>query len=153
MRRYVKVDLLDREEAIERIIREAVETERCVCWIRNTVADARRACVDLRRKYPSWTVDLFHSRFALSDRLDIEDRTVKAFGKQSSAEQRRGRVLIATQVVEQSLDVDFDAKNVSPLSTRGFPSCASHRRSPSPRSSILLQIHLHVLDERRADTH
>ena len=109
VRRYVKVDLLDREEAIERIIREAVEAESCVCWIRNTVADARRACVDLRRKYPSWTVDLFHSRFALSDRLDIEDRTVKAFGKQSRAEQRRGRVLIATQVVEQSLDVDFDA--------------------------------------------
>jgi CRISPR-associated endonuclease/helicase Cas3 len=53
-------------------------------------------------------MNLFHARFALQDRLDIENRVLDAFGPQSTEEQRKGRILIATQVVEQSLDLDFD---------------------------------------------
>ena len=52
---------------------------------------------------------LFHARFALSDRLEIERHVVRTFGKNSEPKEREGRVLIATQVVEQSLDLDFDA--------------------------------------------
>jgi len=33
---------------------------------------------------------------------------LRRFGKDSRAEDRRGRILVATQVVEQSLDLDFD---------------------------------------------
>jgi CRISPR-associated endonuclease/helicase Cas3 len=53
-------------------------------------------------------LSLFHSRFALCDRLDKEDSILAHFGKYSDSEVRRGRILIATQVVEQSLDLDFD---------------------------------------------
>ena len=52
---------------------------------------------------------LFHARFALVDRLEIERRIVRTFGRRSKPDERRGKVLIATQVVEQSLDLDFDA--------------------------------------------
>jgi CRISPR-associated endonuclease/helicase Cas3 len=51
---------------------------------------------------------LFHSRFAFTDRMAIEQKTLTWFGKDAPVAARRGKVLIATQVVEQSLDLDFD---------------------------------------------
>ncbi len=81
----------------------------CGVYIRNTVKDAIQAASDLRALAGEGvTVDLFHARFAMGDRLAHENNVLTRFGKQSTAEQRQGRLLIATQVVEQSLDVDFD---------------------------------------------
>jgi CRISPR-associated endonuclease/helicase Cas3 len=51
-------------------------------------------------------VMLFHSRFTLCDRQQIEGSLLNFFGPESTS--AGGRILIATQVVEQSLDVDFD---------------------------------------------
>ena len=51
----------------------------------------------------------FHARYALVDRLNIERHIVETFGKGSTPDDRKGTVLVATQVVEQSLDIDFDA--------------------------------------------
>jgi CRISPR-associated endonuclease/helicase Cas3 len=52
---------------------------------------------------------LFHARFLLDDRLTIERDVLARFGKVQSPEfERQGRILVATQVVEQSLDLDFD---------------------------------------------
>ncbi len=44
----------------------------------------------------------------MADRRRIEAETLRAFGKASTIEARAGRILVATQVVEQSLDLDFD---------------------------------------------
>jgi CRISPR-associated endonuclease/helicase Cas3 len=44
----------------------------------------------------------------MGDRQDIEREVVAHFGRDSQPEQRNARVLVATQVVEQSLDLDFD---------------------------------------------
>lgn len=51
---------------------------------------------------------LFHARFAMGDRLRVEAEVLRLFGPTSTAAERAGHVLVATQVVEQSLDVDFD---------------------------------------------
>lgn len=49
---------------------------------------------------------LFHSRFPADERQQREARILKEFGKEAK---RGGRkILIATQVAEQSLDLDFD---------------------------------------------
>jgi CRISPR-associated endonuclease/helicase Cas3 len=49
---------------------------------------------------------LFHARYPAEQRQRREDHAVKVFGAKS---QRHGRkILIATQVAEQSLDLDFD---------------------------------------------
>ncbi|WP_429886413.1 CRISPR-associated helicase Cas3' [Geoalkalibacter halelectricus] len=108
--RTLTVSLLDSPDNAMEIIRLAVEQGKCVCWVRNTVADAIQAFRLLRRK--DWIekdrLMLFHSRFAMIDRQRIESATLKCFGKDSDAEMRRGLILIATQVVEQSLDLDFD---------------------------------------------
>lgn len=90
-------------DAAERAAREG----KAVLYIRNAVDDALEAHAELTAR--GLAPDLFHSRFALVDRLEIEERIVYAFGKKSAPAQRRGKVLVATQVVEQSLDLDFDA--------------------------------------------
>jgi CRISPR-associated endonuclease/helicase Cas3 len=108
MQRRVQVELHHSIEDIEKILEQAVRTGSCICWIRNTVRDARKGYIRLRRHHPDWSVELFHARFALGDRLEIEERALHRFGKKSTPSERKGQVLIATQVVEQSLDVDFD---------------------------------------------
>ena len=56
---------------------------------------------------------LFHARFTLADRAAIEREVIDGFGKASTpalrAPEGLGRIIVTTQVVEQSLDLDFDA--------------------------------------------
>jgi len=110
VRRCVAVDWLNTSERALTIIYQAVAAGECICWIRNTVDEAlsifRRLLSE--GKIPPDNLLLFHSRFAFADRTAIEDKTLGWFGKNAPVGQRRGKVLIATQVVEQSLDIDMD---------------------------------------------
>ena len=94
------------DEALEEVER-AAHAGRAVLYIRNTVDDALDAHATLTAR--GLDPDLFHARFALVDRLAIENRVVSGFGRSSARPERSGRILVATQVVEQSLDLDFDA--------------------------------------------
>lgn len=108
VRRQVQVRALHEETGALALIVEEARAGRCICWIRNTVEDARRAYAALCEALPAGDMALFHSRFAMGDRLDIEDRVLADFGKHSSGDGRRGKVLVGTQVLEQSLDFDVD---------------------------------------------
>jgi len=108
VRREVGVSFTDSIRSVEDELASVVAAGQCACWIRNTVADAREAYVRLKQQYPEWEIDLFHARFALVDRLSIEQRVLERFGRRSGGNDRKGQILIATQVVEQSLDLDFD---------------------------------------------
>ena len=108
VQRRVNVEFLETPVAVEERLAEAVAAGRCACWIRNTVDEARQSFEILRSRHPDWQIELFHARFALADRLAIEQRVLSHFGKYSGPRERRGRILVATQVVEQSLDLDFD---------------------------------------------
>ncbi|MGV6859123.1 MAG: CRISPR-associated helicase Cas3', partial [bacterium] len=142
--RQVKVKQHHEEGALLDVIRAAVEAGECVCWIRNTVADARSAWGVLRDA--EWLKEgklhLFHSRFALCDRLRIEQEMLERFGKSSTSEQRRGRVLIATQVVEQSLDLDFDRmiSDLAPIDLLIQRAGRLHRHSRGERGQPVLDL-------------
>jgi CRISPR-associated endonuclease/helicase Cas3 len=103
-RRVVVTRLPDAAAALERIA-EAARAGAAVAWVRNTVDEAIAAAEMLR------ALDLrpllFHARFAMQDRLAIEVEVLRRFGRDSTGLDRRG-VLVATQVIEQSLDLDFD---------------------------------------------
>ncbi|MBI3617664.1 MAG: CRISPR-associated helicase Cas3' [Candidatus Omnitrophica bacterium] len=90
------------------LIESALQKGKCVCWIRNTVQDATEAWALISEKLEEDKLTLFHARFALGDRLSIERSVVNNFGSKSSAQDRRGKLVVATQVAEQSLDLDFD---------------------------------------------
>ncbi len=108
--RTFRVTFVEDFNDILNVIRKTIERGQCACWVRNTVKDARTAYNMLMNQ--EWMdktkLMLFHSRFAMADRRRIEAETLNLFDKDSTAEKRSGRVLIATQVVEQSLDLDFD---------------------------------------------
>jgi CRISPR-associated endonuclease/helicase Cas3 len=110
LRRSLTVTLVHEEKAVIEQILSAAASGACVCWVRNTVDDAVRTYELLARGslVDSSRLMLFHARFAMGHRLDVERDVLKCFGKHAAPESRRGAILIATQVVEQSLDLDFD---------------------------------------------
>jgi CRISPR-associated endonuclease/helicase Cas3 len=71
----------------------------------NTVADAQSLYQSLKNTEHSIKIDLFHARFTFEDRARIESSVLHNYGKNAL---REGRILVATQVIEQSLDLDFD---------------------------------------------
>lgn len=51
-------------------------------------------------------VEIFHARYSLNHRQAKEDKVKEYFGL--GGKRTSGRILVATQVIEQSLDIDFD---------------------------------------------
>lgn len=107
--RSVQTNGIHSEERVVELLLAARREGRCACWIRNTVDDAIEAYEKLRGAgIPDDELMLFHARFALVDRMRIEGQILELFGPTGGQAQRSGKILIATQVVEQSLDLDFD---------------------------------------------
>jgi CRISPR-associated endonuclease/helicase Cas3 len=81
-----------------------------VVIICNLVKDAQKVSRRLKQlmmeKGVSIGIDLFHSRFRFMDRQKIEMSVMEKYGK--GPLRASGRILVSTQVVEQSLDLDFD---------------------------------------------
>ncbi|OTP89778.1 hypothetical protein B6D12_04840 [Gilliamella apicola] len=101
--------IADIETGISKI-EQSIKQGKIICWIKNSVIDA----IDLYQQLQlTLNIDtdhilLFHSRFAFCDRLQIEEKALTWAGKSSNSEIRQAKVIIATQVIEQSLDLDFD---------------------------------------------
>lgn len=108
LKRKVSVELVHDELTVLSLIETAVAQGKCVAWIRNTVNDARQSWKTLAGRISPDRLLLFHSRYVMADRLDIEGEVLSRFGKKSSSGQRAGWVLVGTQVLEQSLDFDVD---------------------------------------------
>jgi CRISPR-associated endonuclease/helicase Cas3 len=76
------------------------------------VNKVRRSQALFQRLMPSTPATLFHARFPMEQRLEIEARVLGLFGPAGTAAQ--GHVLVSTQVAEQSLDIDFDVLITDP---------------------------------------
>ena len=72
----------------------------------NTVGRAQRITKDLLEAFPEEEVHLLHSRFIDTDRIKKEEELLKKIGKNAVRPKRF--IVVGTQVIEQSLDIDFD---------------------------------------------
>lgn len=97
-------NLLPTEEQQKDLIQKAKDGA-MVGIICNTVSDAQAIYTELKQSDEKVEVDLFHARYTFADRARIEKQVLETYGKHAK---RQGRILVATQVVEQSLDLDFD---------------------------------------------
>jgi CRISPR-associated endonuclease/helicase Cas3 len=101
-------------EAVARIAAEAGQSGARVIVLRNKVADAVTTQVALERALGRDSDVLFrcggrpaphHSRFTREDRLRLDRELEAAFGRDRKGP---GRVVVATQTIQQSLDLDAD---------------------------------------------
>jgi CRISPR-associated endonuclease/helicase Cas3 len=83
----------------------------CGAVIVNTVARAQGLFLAMKKRLALADVNgatllLFHAQFPADERSELEKRVLSLFGPAGDRPQRA--LLVATQVVEQSLDIDFD---------------------------------------------
>lgn len=79
----------------------------CVVYIANTVQRAQEVYSLLRAQRDAAELRLFHARFPIWQRQALEQDIVSLFAQGSRCRPDR-MIVVATQVIEQSLDLDFD---------------------------------------------
>jgi CRISPR-associated endonuclease/helicase Cas3 len=101
-------------EALAAWLGERIAGGGCAAVVCNTVGRAQEVYAQCRQAMPgnaedgSPVVDLLHSRFPFGQREARERRTLRRFGKVGECARPLRAVLVATQIIEQSLDIDFD---------------------------------------------
>lgn len=101
------------ENFIENLKEKLKEDKGCVAIICNTVQRSQDIFDELSKDdFFKDKIDLLHARFRFIDREEREKRVLERFGKPDENGESPNRpkcaVLIATQIIEQSLDLDFD---------------------------------------------
>ncbi len=108
--RQVRYELHENEyllpdSALRQQILEAAAQGAQVAIVCNLVDVAQQLARELQDQ-SGIPVEIFHARYSLNHRQAKEDKVKEFFGKKG--ERTNGRILVATQVIEQSLDIDFD---------------------------------------------
>lgn len=99
---------LEPQEVLQECLHRAEQGQH-VLYLRNTVAEAQDACRMAQGMARDGRVQigLLHSRFPFFRREELEGEWLERLGTQR-AQDGKGSLLVATQVVEQSVDIDLD---------------------------------------------
>lgn len=147
-------ELLGDAAGIAKLALDKMGEAGCLCIIANTVGSAQAIYEELKRLAPGIPTLLFHGRFRAADREKVEQQALTWFGKRSLlpksdpawAERPKRAILVATQVVEQSLDLDFDEMitELAPIDLLLQRSGRLHRhqRPERPRTAPVLHVAL-----------
>ena len=97
----------------ESVVAEAIRAARNGCntaIIVNTVQDAQALFRQIKSEMleEEFPVGLLHSRFPPWRRNEIESFWLGRLGKTAGPDRPRGSILVSTQIIEQSVDLDFD---------------------------------------------
>lgn len=104
-RREIKITWQEKmEDCLENAAKQA-ESGKCVLFICNTVEKSQQAYKILKTRSEK-SMGLLHSRFAWTHRQKIENEWISKLGK--TGNRPNGCILIGTQILEQSLDIDSD---------------------------------------------
>lgn len=101
----VQVVRYDNEDVVS-LVADLMEKGGVVGIIVNTVKRAQALAIACAEKFGFENVELLHSGFIATDRIEKEAQLIDMIGK--DAERPEQKIIIGTQVIEQSLDIDFD---------------------------------------------
>lgn len=105
--RPVQVGRIDDDLAtLIEVIKSATAQGGNVAVLRNTVRRAQETAAALRQAIPGAKVTLAHARYLGVDRATKDRELLRAYGR--NGDRPETSIVVATQVIEQSLDVDFD---------------------------------------------
>ncbi|MCC3769503.1 CRISPR-associated helicase Cas3' [Streptomyces sp. UNOC14_S4] len=76
--------------------------------IRNSVARAQSLYAELKGRFGEKDVRLLHARFTVADRAELTEEGLRLLGPQTPRPEGGRLILVATQLAEQSFDVDAD---------------------------------------------
>ncbi|MBV1879332.1 MAG: CRISPR-associated helicase/endonuclease Cas3 [Pseudomonadales bacterium] len=127
-------DCLPNTQLIEQIL-AAAQQGALVGIVCNLVVDAQQLYqILLDCSTQNIAIDIFHARYVFADRQHHEQQVLEHYGK--DAPRSQGRILVATQVIEQSLDLDFDwlISQICPVDLlfQRFGRLHRHRRNNRP---------------------
>ena len=85
----------------------------CTAIICNTINRAQELFTEIKSNdnFKDYEIFLIHSRFPYQNRMNLEKRIIDYFGKQDKnkkSSRPHRAILVSTQIIEQSLDIDFD---------------------------------------------
>lgn len=101
----VHLRVTDDQAVVEKDVIARVRRGERVLWIENTVGDAQAVFRRLSEVIPS---GLLHGRFRPVERLSLEESWTAAFAPKAEERSQKGLLLVGTQVLEMSLDLDAD---------------------------------------------
>lgn len=144
--KHITVDRFDESTLAERL-KERLCDGGCAAVIVNTVNKAQRIAKALTEELAEHEIMCFHSRFTATDRADIERTLLKRVGKDSKPSDRNRLIVVGTQVIEQSLDIDFDymVTELCPMDLLLQRSGRLHRHKRDIRPQILKKPVLSIL--------
>jgi CRISPR-associated endonuclease/helicase Cas3 len=96
----------EEEEIALELVERASQGE-AVVWFRNTVGDAQRTFERIATLVDNEPL-LMHSQYIRAHRALRDREVMMAFGPQCSEHRGSGRIVISTQVLQESMDVSFD---------------------------------------------
>lgn len=106
----VTMEVLDEEKIVDRL-EDLLIDGGCAGIIMNTVQRAQETAWSLRKRFKADTdtVELIHSRFLTPVRMTKEENLRNTLGKKGQRPKGPEKfIVVGTQVLEQSLDIDFD---------------------------------------------
>ena len=116
-----------------------IEKGGCVCIIRNTVRDAQETYRAIKESgiTESKNLYLLHARFPYEVREAKEDAITSRFGLNGNRPQ--SAIVVGTQVLEQSLDLDFDlmVTDLAPADLVLQRAGRLHRHQMNPRPPLM----------------
>ena len=141
------------EEQLTDTLRSALREGGCAGVIVNTVKKAQAIAARLRAELPEFEVVVFHAQFLMLDRAAKEEALMKRIGKHSTPEQRDKLIVVGTQVLEQSLDIDLDflVTELCPMDLLLQRIGRLHRHEGRARPRPVVQARCAVLDTGTED--
>jgi CRISPR-associated endonuclease/helicase Cas3 len=103
--KYVCIHKLSEEELLEKTA-DLLDGGGIVGIIVNTVRRAQQLGKLCKENFGDDIVEVLHSSFIATDRLEKESQLMDMIGKHGKRPEKK--IIIGTQVIEQSLDIDFD---------------------------------------------
>lgn len=142
----------DAPEAKARWLLDSIAEGGCACWITNTVERAQKIFEQVDHlASPDVERMLLHARFPLNDRQKLEGQLTAKYGPEVKRPAKG--IVIGTQVLEQSLDLDFDVmvSDLAPIDFLLQRAGRLHRHAyharPAAHAQPRLWINLHQSDE------
>lgn len=146
----IKLNKNDSENIIKFIKKDA-KNNGVIGIILNTVKKCQTFAKDLIEVFGEDKVEVLHSSFISTDRIKKEDNLIKTIGK--NGKRPDFKIIIGTQVIEQSLDIDFDVlyTDLAPMDLLIQRIGRLHRHENTKRPTAFKNPKVYVLNSKSYD--